>query len=192
MSTTKVVRERDTGAWIFQVWGSFVAATGIAGWGILNLPVEQWVRLYLMMGGLFTLGSAFSLAKTTRDNRYRSVDTPAWRFQAWTAFALSVGLTLWGIASMQAELWLKAFSLSSLLFVVSTAFTLAKTIRDNHEAARFARADADGDGALSRDEVQAGMPELAEGFDRLDRNGNGRIERHELRGRADPKAAVSN
>jgi len=45
----------------------------------------------------------------------------------------------------------------------------------------FARADADGDGALSRSEAAKGMPRIAGKFDRIDTNGDGKITRDELR-----------
>ncbi|HEY6864234.1 MAG TPA: EF-hand domain-containing protein [Burkholderiales bacterium] len=39
----------------------------------------------------------------------------------------------------------------------------------------FRRADADGDGALSRDEARRGLPRLARKFERVDADGDGRI-----------------
>jgi len=44
----------------------------------------------------------------------------------------------------------------------------------------FARADADGDGALSRAEAGRGLPRVARKFGRVDRNGDGRITREEM------------
>jgi len=44
----------------------------------------------------------------------------------------------------------------------------------------FARADADGDGALSRDEAGTGMPRVAKKFGRIDLDGDGRLTREEL------------
>jgi hypothetical protein len=60
--------QRDTAAWIFQVWASFVLATGTTAIGILYMPVDPWLRAFLGMGMLFSVGSAFTLAKTLRDN----------------------------------------------------------------------------------------------------------------------------
>ena len=45
---------------------------------------------------------------------------------------------------------------------------------------RWTAADKDGDGALSREEAQASMPRMAENFDKLDANGDGRVERGEM------------
>jgi Ca2+-binding EF-hand superfamily protein len=46
---------------------------------------------------------------------------------------------------------------------------------------RFAKADTDGDGFLSRAEVEKGMPNLAKRFDRIDANHDGKLSRDELR-----------
>jgi len=47
-------------------------------------------------------------------------------------------------------------------------------------ADRFAAADADGDGALSRAETQRALPPLAPGFDLIDRNRDRSVSRAEL------------
>ncbi len=59
---------RDTPAWIFQTWASFILSMGATGTGIYYLPVDLWVRGFMAMGILFTVASAFTLAKTVRDN----------------------------------------------------------------------------------------------------------------------------
>lgn len=54
-------------AWIFQTWASFFLSTGVTSIGILYLPVDLWIKGFLGMGLLFTVGSTLSLAKTLRD-----------------------------------------------------------------------------------------------------------------------------
>lgn len=54
-------------AWIAQTWISFIVAVGITAMGIWFLPVDVWVKAFMGMGLLFTVGSTFSLAKTVRD-----------------------------------------------------------------------------------------------------------------------------
>ena len=58
----------NSNAWNAQVWISWVIAMFALIGGILMAPVDIWVRGYLLMGTLFTVGSTFTLAKTTRDN----------------------------------------------------------------------------------------------------------------------------
>lgn len=60
--------QRDTAAWMFQVWASFVLALGTTSIGIAYMPVDPWLRAFLGMGLLFSVGSSFSLSKTLRDN----------------------------------------------------------------------------------------------------------------------------
>lgn len=45
---------------------------------------------------------------------------------------------------------------------------------------RFAAADSDGNGVLSRAEVERALPRLAPDFDRIDRNRDGSVSREEL------------
>ena len=64
-------------------------------------------------------------------------NTPAWRFQVWAVFALSFVGTLIGIFVLDGDFWVKGFLAMGLLCTVSACFTLAKTIRDDHEAERL-------------------------------------------------------
>ena len=59
---------RDSGAWRGFVVVSFVLAAFAMGLGIYHVPVDPWVRGFLAMGALFLTGSAFTLAKTLRDD----------------------------------------------------------------------------------------------------------------------------
>jgi hypothetical protein len=54
-------------AWVIQVWMSFALAVGVTALGIWHLPVDGWLKAFLGMGMLFTVGSTFSLAKSVRD-----------------------------------------------------------------------------------------------------------------------------
>lgn len=64
-------------------------------------------------------------------------DTDAWVFQSWAAFVLSFGTTLTGIVWLPVDNWTRGFLAMGLLFTVNACFTLAKTVRDNHEASKF-------------------------------------------------------
>lgn len=63
-----IVRPKDTNAWIFQCWASFILATSTTAIGICYLPVDIWVKGFVGMGLTFSVGSSFTLAKTIRDN----------------------------------------------------------------------------------------------------------------------------
>lgn len=65
------------------------------------------------------------------------LNTNAWRFQVWAAFVVSFVLVLIGISYLEADIWVKGFLLMGFLFTVSAAFTLAKTVRDDHEAEKL-------------------------------------------------------
>jgi hypothetical protein len=63
-----------------------------------------------------------------------SQTTTAFYVQAVVSFGVSAGATLAGIAYSHAETWMRAFLALGLLYTVTSAFTLAKCIRDRQEA----------------------------------------------------------
>lgn len=67
MTRSPDVTPTHSSAWIVQVWLSFLIAVGVTTLGIYCLPVDAWVRGFMGMGLLFTIGSSLSLAKTVRD-----------------------------------------------------------------------------------------------------------------------------
>jgi hypothetical protein len=136
---TQIKIKRDTSAWVFQVWASFVIAVGLCAYGVWNLPGSAQDRVFLTMGFFFCLSSSFVLAKCLRDNQYQVVDTPMWRGQVWAAFFLAVLLTAWGLQRMALQSETRDYMLAAWLFLVSATFTLTKTIRDGHEADKLER-----------------------------------------------------
>lgn len=132
--TPITVIRRDTTQWIFQSWASFGVALTLTLAGANALPSNSLDVAFMSMGVFFTLFSTLSLSKLLRDNHYAQVDVPSWRFAVWAAFAISFTLTAWGIVRLQCDYWQKAYFASSCLFLLSATFTLAKTLRDRHEA----------------------------------------------------------
>lgn len=136
----------DTKAWKLQVWVSFASAATLCGTGLAWLPGQDLDRAFMVMGYLFTLSTAFAVSKYVRDNEGRRVDTPMWGAVIWGGFGMAMALTAWGLWRMEINPTYKAFLAVSWLFLVSTVFTLAKTLRDAHEAAlaeaRDGRVDA--------------------------------------------------
>ena len=124
----------DTKAWKAQVWISFFAAAGLCATGLAYLPGRDLDRAFMMMGYVFCISAAFALAKFIRDNEVKRIDTPLWGLVVWSGFALAVALTGWGLVQMEISPTYRAFLGVSWLFLVSATFTLAKTLRDAHEA----------------------------------------------------------
>jgi hypothetical protein len=62
------------------------------------------------------------------------MNTNAWIFQSWVAFVIALGGSSIGIACLPLDVWAKAFVGLAFFFTVAQAFTLAKTVRDQHEA----------------------------------------------------------
>jgi hypothetical protein len=125
----------DTRAWKAQVWISFFVAASLCAIGLAFLPGRELDRAFMTMGYVFCISAAFALAKFVRDNEIRRVDTPLWGLVVWAAFALAVLLTGWGLLQMEISPTYRAFLGVSWLFLISATFTLAKTLRDAHEAA---------------------------------------------------------
>lgn len=59
--------QKDSTAWIIQTWAAFAMSISMTTFGIVNLPVDNWVKGFMGMGLAFSVGSTFTLAKTSRD-----------------------------------------------------------------------------------------------------------------------------
>ena len=62
-----LLQQDHSAAWVIQTWAAFMISISGMSVGILNLPVDNWVKGFMGMGLAFTVGSTISLAKTTRD-----------------------------------------------------------------------------------------------------------------------------
>ena len=138
MQNAPLTLPRDTKAWQLQVWASFGIALLLCATGLAWLPGSELERAFMVMGYVFCLSAAFVLAKFVRDNESASRrgggDTPMWKLVVWGGFAVAMGLTGWGLLSMDINVTYKAFLGVSWLYLITTAFTLAKMLRDRHEA----------------------------------------------------------
>ncbi|MCF8197904.1 MAG: hypothetical protein K9J42_04005 [Sulfuritalea sp.] len=137
MENTIRIVQRDTGAWRLQVWISFGLAVLVCGVGLAWLPGADLDRAFMVMGYFFCLSAAFALSKYVRDNALAQSDTPMWSLVVWSGFALAMALTAWGLFRMEINPTWKAYLLVSWLYLISSAFTLAKTLRDAYEADRL-------------------------------------------------------
>jgi hypothetical protein len=129
---------RDTRAWQVQVWVSFGIAVFLCATGLAYLPGEALDRAFMVMGYVFCLSTVFVLSKAVRDSAKAElsgeVETPMWRLVVWGGFAVAMGLTGWGLLRMEVNDTYRAYLGVSWLYLVTSAFTLAKTLRDRHEA----------------------------------------------------------
>jgi hypothetical protein len=131
LSTTP---RRDTAAWRLQVWISFGVAASLCAIGLAWLPGAELDRAFMVMGYVYCVSSAFAVAKFVRDNQSARVDSPMWKAVVWGAFLVAMTLTGWGLMRMTIQPVWQAYLLVSWLFLISSTFTLAKTLRDAHEA----------------------------------------------------------
>jgi hypothetical protein len=68
MSTTPL-RPHTTTAFYLQAAVSFGVSLTAVGFGIAYLPVGSWLRAFLAIAMLYTITSAFTLAKVIRDRQ---------------------------------------------------------------------------------------------------------------------------
>jgi hypothetical protein len=130
-----ISRPRDSRAWQVQVSVSFVLAVFLCAVGLAWLPGQDLDRAFMVMGYFFCLSAAFVLAKFVRDQENPAhADTPAFRFVVWGGFFLAMALTGWGLLRMEINPTYKAYLGVSWLYLITCTFTLAKTLRDRHEA----------------------------------------------------------
>lgn len=125
---------RDTRAWRFQVWVAFGLATVLCATGLGYLPGADIDRAFMVMGYAFCLCTALAVSKHVRDDEAGRVDSSMWTLVVWGGFAIAMALTGWGLWRMDVNPTYKAYLAVCWLFMLSSAFTLAKTLRDAHEA----------------------------------------------------------
>ena len=134
MQNAPLTLPRDTKAWQLQVWASFGIALLLCATGLAWLPGEPLARAFMFMGYVFCLSAALVLAKFVRDNQSGTGDTPMWKPVVWGGFVVAMALTGWGLARMEINVTYKAYLGVSWLYLVTSAFTLAKMLRDRYEA----------------------------------------------------------
>ncbi|MFV0136905.1 YiaA/YiaB family inner membrane protein [Streptomyces sp. HMX87] len=71
------------------------------------------------------------------DTPVKQQSTAAFYGQAVASFAVALAATAIGIFNLQTDAWVRAFLAVAVLYLVTSAFTLAKVIRDRQEAGRI-------------------------------------------------------
>lgn len=128
---------RDSKPWQVQVWVSFLIAVFLCAVGLTCLPGEDLDRAFMVMGYFFCLSAAFVLAKYVRNQEKTQSelkDTPMFKLVVWGGFVLAMSLTGWGLWRMGVNDTYKTLLGVSWLYLITCTFTLAKTLRDRHEA----------------------------------------------------------
>ncbi len=63
--------------------------------------------------------------------------TAAWNVQVYLSFLIAVVALLGGIFLLPVDWWTRGYLLMGSLFTIGSTFSLAKTVRDNHWAAKL-------------------------------------------------------
>ncbi len=71
------------------------------------------------------------------DTPVKQQSTAAFYGQAVASFAVAMIATAVGIYNLEADAWVRAFLAVAVLYLVTSAFTLAKIIRDRQEAGQI-------------------------------------------------------
>ncbi|GAA4790266.1 YiaA/YiaB family inner membrane protein [Streptomyces sp. C10-9-1] len=64
-------------------------------------------------------------------------NTAAYYGQAVLSFAIALGAVVLGLYHMEADAWVRAFLGIAVLYLTTSAFTLAKVVRDRQEAGQI-------------------------------------------------------
>ncbi|MDV9175048.1 YiaA/YiaB family inner membrane protein [Streptomyces sp. W16] len=71
------------------------------------------------------------------DTPVRQQTTAAYHGQAVASFAIALSATAIGIFRLHADTWVRAFLGIAVLYLVTSAFTLAKVVRDRQEVGQI-------------------------------------------------------
>lgn len=71
------------------------------------------------------------------DSPVKQQSTAAFYGQAVASFGVAMGATAVGIFNLETDAWVRAFLGIAVLYLVTSAFTLAKVIRDRQEAGQI-------------------------------------------------------
>lgn len=64
-------------------------------------------------------------------------NTGAWLTFTYISFTASVIMMGLGVWALPADLWVKGYLTMGMVFMLGSSFTLAKTVRDEHESKRL-------------------------------------------------------
>ncbi|MDF1814261.1 MAG: YiaA/YiaB family inner membrane protein [Verrucomicrobiales bacterium] len=71
------------------------------------------------------------------DQYRKELDSPSWIAFVKITWLVAISVTGCGILYLPVDLWIKGFLGMGLLLCISSSFTVAKTLRDQHEAKKI-------------------------------------------------------
>jgi hypothetical protein len=74
---------------------------------------------------------------STKQQVATSDHSQAWSFQTKASFVVSLTALILGIAYLPVEPWVRAYLAIASLYSITSAISLSKTLRDEHEADRL-------------------------------------------------------
>lgn len=77
------------------------------------------------------------LGRMSDTTSVKQQNTAAFYGQAVASFGVAIGAVAVGIYSLDADAWVRGFLAIGVLYLVTSAFTLAKVIRDRQEAGQL-------------------------------------------------------
>ena len=132
--STRFIIQRPTMGWRIQIWISFAVSVLACALGLVYMPHDTVNTAFLVIGLIFSVFASFAVAKMTRDNRDGPSDTPLWINAVWGAFVASIAFMAWGLWDLDVTPWHQAFMVVSWLYLVGSAISAAKLMRDQYEA----------------------------------------------------------
>lgn len=85
-----------------------------------------------------TSSTSISIGRYSPMAQAQTQNTGAWLTFTYASFAASVFMMGLGLWAMPADLWIKGYLMMASVYMLGSSFTLAKTVRDEHESKRFA------------------------------------------------------
>ncbi|MFJ6580023.1 YiaA/YiaB family inner membrane protein [Streptomyces sp. NPDC091368] len=71
------------------------------------------------------------------DTQVKQQNTAAYYMQAVISFGIAIAAVAVGVYQLDASAWVRAFLAISVLYLTTSAFTLAKVVRDRQEAGQI-------------------------------------------------------
>lgn len=136
------VSEGSVGYLIVCAGGLLLATVSTVGGAFAMPDLEIERKGFILIAAIFTMTSAFHLAKLIRDDADPVLSRQSYfmfRLFVWVSFALALVLSFGGVAYMPMKAGQKRFVLNGFFFILSATISTAKMVRDRQEVAKMRR-----------------------------------------------------